>query len=332
MTRASQRDWLRALDIGSPSYRTEYGAAFLGDSKDFLAKLPPNSVNAIITSPPFALHKKKEYDNVPPEAYVKWFHPFAELFKRVLTEDGSLVVDLGSGWTKGQPTRSLYQYELLLDLCKRVGFFLAQDFYWFNPAKLPTPAEWVTIRRERVKDSVDTIWWLSKSPHPKADNKRVLKEYSEAMRNLLKNGYKAKLRPSGHNISTKFRRDLGGAIPPNMFEPENLPDLLASPWGPSNLLRHANTESSSKYLLFCAKAGLRIHPARWPANIPRFFVNFLTDEDDLVLDPFGGSNVTGQVAESLRRRWLCFEVEREYLEGSKFRFEKVRHPKITDFE
>jgi DNA modification methylase len=285
-----------------PYYTQTYGAAYSGDSLELIKNLKDSSVNLILTSPPFALTRKKEYGNESAETYVNWFLPFAYEFKRVLTEDGSFVVDLGGAYLPGNPVRSIYQYELLVRLCKEVGFFLAQEFYHYNPARLPTPAEWVTVRRIRVKDSVNTVWWLSKTENPKADNRKVLKPYSESMKQLLKNGYKAKLRPSGHDISTKFQKDNSGAIPPNLIEA-------------------ANTESNSSYLRKCKESGIKPHPARFPTSFAEFFINFLTDKNDLVLDPFAGSNTTGFVAENLQRRWMAFELNEEYLIGSQYRFE-----------
>ncbi len=283
-----------------PYYKTRLGATYLGDAFHLLEELPKESVNLIITSPPFALIKKKEYGNVDASDYVAWFLRFADGFRRVLKRNGSFVLDLGGTWNKGFPTRSLYHFELLLNLCRK-NFSLAQEFYWFNPAKLPTPAEWVTIRRVRVKDAVNTIWWLSKNANPKANNRKILKPYSDSMISLLKNGYKPNRRPSGHNISNKFQRNNGGAIPPN---------LLIIP----------NTDSNSQYLNECKKAGIKPHPARFPSFLPEFFIKFLTNDGDLVLDPFAGSNVTGEVAERLNRRWISFEIKENYIEGSKFRF------------
>ncbi len=266
--------------------------------------LADGSVNLILTSPPFALTRKKEYGNASAEEYVEWFMAFAREFLLLLRPDGSLVIDLGGAYLPGYPVRSIYQYELLVRLCREMGFHLAQEFFHYNPARLPTPAEWVTVRRVRVKDSVNVVWWLSASEHPKADNRRVLTEYSDSMKKLLKNGYKPALRPSGHDISDKFIRDNNGAIP-------------------SNLLTLANTESNSAYLRRCREAGIKPHPARFPVGFARFFIEFLTDPGDLVLDPFAGSNTTGFAAEVLRRRWLAFEIREEYLAGSACRFEEV---------
>lgn len=287
-----------------PYYQLNYGAAYLGNSLELIQYIPDKSINLILTSPPFALTRKKEYGNKAAEEYVEWFLRFAHEFKRILRDDGSLVIDLGGAYLPGHPTRTVYQFELLVRLCKELGFFLAQDFYHYNPSRLPTPAEWVTIRRVRVKDAVNVVWWLSTTENPKANNRNVLKPYSESMQQLLKNGYKAKLRPSGHDISTKFQKDNNGAIPPNLLE-------------------LANTESNSAYLRRCKEAGLKPHPARFPEGFPRFFINFLTDEDDVVLDPFAGSNTTGYVAEILKRRWIAIELTETYLQGSLYRFEEV---------
>lgn len=285
-------------------HRTRFGSIYHGDSLSLLSDVvAPASVDLIMTSPPFGLVRKKDYGNVDADEYVDWFRPFGEAFKRALKPNGSLVLDIGGAWIPGQPTRSLYHYELLIMLCRVTGFHLAQEFYWWNPSKLPTPAEWVTVRRVRVKDAVNCIWWLSPTPWPKASNKRVLAPYSDSMRDLLRNGYRAKVRPSGHAISKKFSIDNGAAIPPN---------LLAIP----------NTESNSFYLRYCKMNNLRPHPARYPAALPEFFLRMLTDAGDLVIDPFAGSCVTGEVAERLKRKWLCCELVLDYLQGALGRFEK----------
>ena len=282
-------------------YSEDYGNVYLGNTLELIEFIPDNSVNLILTSPPFALTRKKEYGNESAEKYIEWFLPFAHEFKRVLAPDGSFVLDLGGAYLPGFPVRSIYQYELLVTLCKEVGFSLAQEFYHYNPSRLPTPAEWVTVRRIRVKDSVNVVWWLSKNPHPKANNRKVLKPYSKSMKQLLKRGYKSKLRPSGHDISDKFQKDNQGAIPPNLLE-------------------IANTESNSAYLRRCKQEGIKPHPARFPSAFAEFFIKFVTDEGDVVLDPFAGSNTTGFVAETLKRRWISFEINENYIIGSRYRF------------
>jgi len=284
-------------------HKTKLGQIYLGDSLDFLhSRSSEKSIDLVMTSPPFGLVRKKTYGNEDAEEYCNWFRPFAEGFKRVLKDNGSLVIDIGGAWKPGMPTRSLYHFELLIMLCSEYGFHLCQEHFWWNPSKLPTPAEWVNVRRVRVKDAVNCVWWLSPTPWPKASNRRILAPYSESMLDLLKNGYTAKLRPSGHDISNKFQRNNGGAVPPN-------------------LLAVANTESNGRYQDYCRKNNLEIHPARFPAKLPEYFIKMLTNAGDTVLDPFGGSCVTGMVAEDLRRKWVCIELSESYLRGALGRFQ-----------
>lgn len=284
----------------TPAYTTALGKAYLGDAQEILASIAADSIQLVLTSPPFALRRKKAYGNVDADEYVEWFLPFAREIYRVLRNDGSFVMDLGGAWNRGSGTRSLFPYHLILRLCE--FFHLAQEFYWYNPSRLPTPAQWVTIRRTRVKDAVTTLWWLAKTAEPQADNRRVLQPYSKSMKRLLKDGYQPAKRPSQHEIGPHFQRDNGGAIPPN---------LLTIP----------NTRSHDDYFRRCREANVPIHPARFPNSLPEFFIRFLTEPGQTVLDPFAGSNTTGFVAESLGRKWISVEINEDYVIGSKFRFE-----------
>jgi site-specific DNA-methyltransferase (cytosine-N4-specific) len=291
-----------AATLPKPHFKTPLGAAYCGTAEQLLPALSDESVNLIFTSPPYALHFKKDYGNVDQDKYVDWFLGFASEFKRVLKPDGSLVINIGGSWRPGHPVRALCHFEVLIRLVREHSFHLAQEFFWHNPAKLPAPAEWVTVRRIRVKDSVEALWWMSKSTQPKADNRKVLTEYSEDMKRLLKRGYRAKERPSGHKITHKFTEQ-GGAIPPN-------------------LLTLGNNDANGYYLTRCAEEKTKPHPARFPVQLPEFFIKFLTEPGDLVLDPFAGSCTTGEAAERLGRRWIGFEPVPAYLDGARFRFER----------
>ena len=222
----------------------------------------------------------------------------------------TVLLDLGGAYQSGRPVRSLYNFRVMLRLCDEHGFRLAEEFFWHNPAKLPSPIEWVNKRKIRAKDSVNTVWWFAKTDFPKADVRRVLAPYSERMKKLLEDAgsfYRPKLRPSGHDISANFANNNGGAIP-------------------SNLLQIPNTESNSPYQRRCASVGVKPHPARFPEKLPTFFIEFLTDPGDTVLDIFAGSNTTGSAAEKLDRRWMAFEKDRTYLAASIFRFVDERAP------
>lgn len=296
-----------------PLYRTASGQAYVGDSLELLAELPDNSIDLVMTSPPFALLRQKTYGNVEETEYVQWIKPFGQEVFRVLKEGGSFVLDLGGAYRSGVPSRSLYNFRVLLAFCDEIGFHLAEDFYWFNPAKLPSPIEWVNKRKIRAKDSVNTVWWFSKTAFPKADVRKVLAPYSDRMKKLIadpESFYTPKKRPSGHDISAGFGKDNGGAIP-------------------SNLLSIPNTDSNSSYLRLCKELGLERHPARFPSELPAFFIKMLTDEEDVVLDIFGGSNTTGFTAEALKRKWLTFEINRGYLASSALRFHEGHSPETV---
>ncbi|MFC7777703.1 DNA-methyltransferase [Pantoea sp. GCM10028869] len=289
------------------AYETQKGRMLWGKSDDILASgeldYLENKVNLIFTSPPFILNRKKKYGNETGEAYIKWLCDFGPLFKKMLTPNGSIVIELGNAWEPGQPVMSTLVMKALLEFQEKNGLYLCQEFIWNNPAKLPSPAQWVNIERSRVKDSFTKIWWLSPVTKPKACNLNVLQEYSNSMKNLLKRGsYNAGKRPSEHDISeTSFLKNNGGAIP-------------------SNVLTYSNTASSDEYMNYCKLNKIALHPARMPADLARFFIKLLTDPNDIVLDPFGGSNTTGASAEELNRFWLSIEANDQYIKGSQGRF------------
>lgn len=288
-------------------YQTDYGVCYQAKIEDALSSELfsnyKNKINLIFTSPPFPLNRKKKYGNYSGDEYINWLTGITTNLKELLTDDGSLVIEIGNAWEANEPEMSTLPLETLLSIKKDGGYKLCQQFVWFNTAKLPSPAQWVNVERTRVKDSFTNIWWLSKTTKAKANNKNILEPYSKAMERLFKNQkYNSGIRPSEHNIGEKsFLTNNGGAIP-------------------SNVLVAANTASSSVYLEHCKKEKLTPHPARMPNYIAEYFIKFLTNENDLVLDPFAGSNTTGEICESLKRKWLSVEVDEHYNEGSKGKF------------
>ncbi|MGN6604913.1 MAG: DNA-methyltransferase [Ginsengibacter sp.] len=289
------------------AYTTKFGKCLHGNVEDILKdnafQKYKGKINLIFTSPPFPLNRKKKYGNLNGKQYIDWLAKITTSLKDYLAADGSLVIEIGNSWEENEPIMSTLPLETLLAIKSKGKFKLCQQFVWFNTAKLPSPAQWVNIERTRVKDSFTTIWWLSKTAKPKANNKNVLEEYSKSMKRLLKTKkYNSGRRPSEHDIGEKsFLTNNGGAIP-------------------SNVLIAANTTSNSKYLNGCKENGITPHPARMPPFIAEFFIKFLTDENDLVLDPFSGSNTTGEISESLKRKWIAIEVEEHYINGSKLKF------------
>jgi DNA methylase len=289
------------------AYETDLGSMYQGSIETFLGSWLGHTlrgeVQLLFTSPPFPLNRKKRYGNKLGEQYLAWLGDLARPLGDLLTDDGSFVVELGNAWEPGEPIMSTLALEAMLKLLNAGDFKLCQQFVVHNPARLPSPAQWVNVERIRVKDAYTNVWWMSRTARPKADNRNVLSGYSPAMKKLLeRQSYNAGPRPSQHHIGKKsFLTDNGGAIPPNV-------------------LTISNTVSTDAYRVYCKERDLPLHPARMAPELAEFFISFLTDERDLVLDPFGGSNTTGAAAEALGRQWLTLEPEAEYIEGSKGRF------------
>ena len=311
----------------TPLYTTKHGKFYIGEIENILEnKISKNikgKVQLIFTSPPFPLNQKKKYGNRKGEEYRKWFISLAEIFSDLITDNGSIVIELGNAWEHGRPIQSLLPIDSLLGFVNTpsAGLRLCQNFVCYNPARLPSPAPWVTVNRIRTNDSYTNIWWMAKTDYPKADNTKVLRPYSESMKILLrKKKYNHGARPSQHNLSEKgFLKNYGGSIMPNVIEIESINDETKRRL-PSNTLKIANTTSSDYFNKECKKKGFIPHPARMPVELACFFIEFLTDPGDLVLDPFAGSNTTGYCAELLKRKWVGIESDPEYGKQSQIRF------------
>jgi len=289
------------------AYRTRYGSCFNTSIEDFLkspaATRHRGKVNLIFTSPPFPLASPKAYGNREGQDYLDWLVGIVRSLIPMLTDDGSIVLEIGNAWDRGSPTMSTLPIRTLLAIEEQTNLHLCQQFVWENSARLPGPATWVNKRRIRVKDSHTNLWWFSPTTFPKANNRNVLTPYSDAMKRLISTGkYNHGTRPSEHVISDKFfARNNHGAIP-------------------GSTLIMGNTSIDSRYSKWCTQNGLTSHPARMPIKLADFFIRFLTDENDRVMDPFSGSNTTGSAAELARRKWLSIEKDSDYVLGSQGRF------------
>lgn len=311
----------------NPYHTTAKGSFFIGDSflgiKNELLKLHESKVNLILTSPPFPLNNKKRYGNLKGNDYITWFSEYAPLLSKLLTPDGSIVIEIGNSWLTERPVQSFFHLEALMNFTKNpdADLRLCQEFICYNPSRLPSPAQWVTIKRMRTIDSYTHIWWLAKTDDPKADNRKVLRPYSKSMQELLRRKkYNPGKRPSEHHISEKsFLNDHGGSIMPNFLDlnldQENA-DLNRLP---ENVLRFSNTASNDFYTRSCKEQNIKPHPARMNPGVAAFFIEFLTDPEDIILDPFAGSNTTGYVAEKLGRNWISIDIKAEYGVHSKIR-------------
>jgi site-specific DNA-methyltransferase (cytosine-N4-specific) len=290
------------------AYSTEHGEVYCALAEQFLASKVASKyrgkVQLLFTSPPFPLNRKKKYGNLRGSEYQEWLATFAPSFRKMLAPGGSIVLELGNAWEPGRPIMSTLALEALLAFRAAAHLRLIQQFVAHNPARLPSPAQWVNVERIRVKDSFTHLWWLAPSDRPYADNRSVLQAYSDSMKELLRSRqYNSGKRPSGHKVGKKsFLRDNGGSIP-------------------SNVLNFSNTSSTDAYQEYCRQKDLKPHPARMQTGVAEFFIKFLTRPGDLVFDPFAGSNTTGAMAEALGRNWISVEANKEYVRGSRGRFQ-----------
>lgn len=317
------------MNEGREFYSTDLGKLFLGDSvelaENFLRDEYKNKFQLIVTSPPFPLNLKKKYGNLQGNDYLEWFSNLAPIFNDLLTDDGSLVIEIGNAWENGRPVQSLLHLECLFAMVNSPNsdLRLIQEFISYNPSRLPSPAQWVTVNRIRTVDSYTHVWWMSKTDYPKADNSKVLRPYSKSMQGLLKSkNYNSGRRPSEHHISEEsFTKDNGGSIAHNLFEIEPLDDKREVRL-PHSVLSFSNSSSNDYFLRRCRQENKKPHPARMHKGLVSFFTEFLTEPGDLILDPFAGSNTTGYVAEKLKRKWVSLEINHEYAEDSIMRFEE----------
>ncbi|MEA2633445.1 MAG: hypothetical protein QOH92_212 [Chloroflexota bacterium] len=293
-------------DAVQRAYATKFGRAFEGRAENFIAsdlgKAYKGKAQLIFTSPPFPLNRMKNYGNESADKYVDWLADFAPKFVEMLKPNGSIVLEMGNGWVRGKPIMSTLALRAMLKFLEKGNLVLCQQFVCFNPARLPSPAPWVTIERIRLKDAYTHVWWMSPVERPLARNGRagVVKPYSDSMTTLLKrHKYNAGKRPSQHHISKEsfFKRNRG-AIRPNVLE-------------------FSNTSSSDAYRKYCRDHDLPLHPARMPIGLAEFFVKFLTNKNHLVIDPFAGCNTTGAAAERLERKWIAIEEKKAFLDGSR---------------
>lgn len=293
-------------------YNTKLGRYICGSSLDVLNTFDDNSINLIVTSPPFSNQRKKKYENfneASQDEYVEWLLQFGKAAYDKLAPNGSFVIDIRSAYEKGKAVESIYPYEFLLRMVKELNYKFCQTVYWNNTSALPLPIQYVNIEKIRLKNSLNMNMWFTKAPDGrcKADNKQVLVPYSRRMQNLIDKpdsfikGEQV-TRPSGNVLTIKsWQKNNGGAIA-------------------GNLLSYSNSASNDSYLRYCKELKLKAHPARFPYKLIEFWIKFLTDEGDLVVDIFGGSNTTGKVAEDLGRRWSSIDISQEYVASSVFRF------------
>lgn len=276
----------------------------VGDCGEKMKEIPSQSIDLVLTSPPYA--DKRDYGSkdasIAPDDYVDWFIPKAKEIYRILKPTGSFVLNISDKVVDGY--QHLYVFELLLKLCKNVGFHLVRDYIWYNPATPPN----VYSRGGygRTKKSHEYCFWFSKSNEWTFDLDPIRKPYGKEMQKYLDGNGKGdrseNLRPSTHNFNCeKIWANNGGSDPGTVIE-------------------IANTSSNDVFMKLCKEKGIA-HPARFPEKLAEFFILSGSKEGDIVLDPFSGSGTTATVAERHNRKWIGIDSNPDYCELAKARIE-----------
>lgn len=268
-----------------------------GKCEDVLKDFPKNSVDLIVTSPPYADQRVYGTDEftIPPDEFVEWFLPKAEQFMRVLKEDGSFVLNINDKVVKGE--QHLYVFELVLRLVRDLKFKLVRDYIWYNPSTPPNIFS--GGKHGRTKKSHEHCFWFSKSDVWTFNLDPIRKPYSKDMQKFLQGKGKGdrsqNQRPSTHTFDCeKVWKDNGGSDPGSVIE-------------------IGNTSSNDIFIKMCREKGIH-HPARFPEKLVEFFILSGSNEGDIILDPFSGSGTTAVSAHRNNRKWIGIDANSDYNE------------------
>lgn len=293
------------------AYSTELGVAILGSCDTVFAAVD-SPITLCLTSPPYPLAKARSYGNPSEAEYVDWICRMLEPIVKNLVRGGSICLNISNDiFVPGSPARSLYRERLVLALHDRLGLHKMDELVWHNPSKPPGPVRWASMERVQLNVAWEPIYWLTNDPRAvRSSNRRVLQEHSERHLRLIRQGGEQR---------TKINSDGAYRVHPGRFGNQTEGKI------PRNVLSfgHACVDQR-QYKELARFAGLPAHGAPMPLSLASFLVEFLTEPEDLVVDPFGGSFTTGKAAERLGRRWLSTECMVEYILGSAYRFRGCR--------
>jgi site-specific DNA-methyltransferase (adenine-specific)/site-specific DNA-methyltransferase (cytosine-N4-specific) len=251
---------------------------FQGDCRSILPTFPADSVDLVITSPPYADNRKKTYGGVPVTQYVDWFLPISAQLYRILKPEGSFVLNIKERVVRGE--RHTYVLELILAMRKQ-GWLWTEEYIWHK--KNCYPGKWPN----RFRDAWERCLHFTKQSK--------FKMFQEAVRVPMGSWAKKRL---GNLSATDRRRDESKVM--SGFG-KNVSNWLGKDWVyPSNVL-HMATE--------CAN---RNHSATFPISLPEWFIKLFTVEGDIVIDPFIGSGTTAMACLNLQRHFIGIELQDKY--------------------
>lgn len=261
-----------------------------GDSLEVLQQIPDNSVNLIVTSPPYADQRKKTYGGIHPDKYVEWFLPIAAELKRVLANDGSFILNIKEKVVDGQ--RHTYVLELILAL-KKQGWLWTEEYMWHK--RNTTPGKW----SNRFRDSWERCLQFNKQRKFKMLQDEVMVPMGNWAEKRLKNLSENDSRRFNSQVGSGFGKDISKWVGREMAYPTNV--------------LHLASECSN-----------RNHSAAFPESLPTWFIKLFSEAGDVVLDPFSGSGTTCVAAKQLNRNYTGIELQEEYCKIATARIKSLK--------
>lgn len=264
---------------------------YLGDCKDKLKLLSDNSVDLIVTSPPYADQRKNTYGGIHPDEYVEWFLPISKHLLRVLKPTGTFIFNIKEKVVKGE--RSTYVIELILAMRKQ-GWFWTEEFIWHK--KNSYPGKWPN----RFRDSWERLLQFNKDKKFTMYQEEVMIPMGNWAKNRLKNLSDTDKIRDNSKVGSGFGKKISNWLNRDKAYPTNV--------------LHLATECNNKN-----------HSAAFPEELPAWFIKLFTKENDTVLDPFMGSGTTLKVANRMKRNSIGIDIVPEFYEMVKKQFNPVEH-------
>ncbi|SYZ71991.1 DNA methylase N-4/N-6 domain protein [Candidatus Zixiibacteriota bacterium] len=254
-----------------------------GDSRFELPKMPSDSIDLILTSPPYADSRRQTYGGIRPEKYVEWFLPIADELFRVLKPSGTFILNIKEKVVNGE--RHTYVLELILEMRKQ-GWLWTEEFIWHK--KNCYPGKWPN----RFRDAWERLLQFNKGKKFNMYQESVMVPTGDWATNRLRNLSDVDKRRDNARNGSGFGKNISHWLSRDKVYPSNV--------------LHMATECSN-----------RDHSAVFPENLPEWFIKLFTKEGDTVLDPFMGSGTTLLVAQRLKRNSIGIEILPEYCEKTK---------------
>jgi DNA modification methylase len=290
------------------AFSTKLGLAIWADSTTLYSNLDI-PITLCLSSPPYPLNATKAYGNVTQKEYVDWICKAIEPIIKNLRDGGSIVLNLGNDvFIQKSPARSTYRERMIIAFEDNLGLYKMDEIPWINKSKPPGPTYWASITRQQLNCAWEPIYWFTNNPIKcLSNNNRVLQPHSEQHLKYLQNKHlinEYRINSDGAHIvrNTSYNNITKGKIPKNIFE------------------RGHKCKDQDEYKKYCKEINIPYHGASFPLDLAKFFISFLSDEEDLIVDPFGGSLTVAKGAEELNRRWLSSDNIWQYLRGAFGRF------------